>query len=251
MVLLRSEFVINISNSTNPRYELVRSPGFKEKQDEIWIPNELITRAAGEDTAIERIRQTDDVMTLRLLIDLYHQQNLVDDSGIARGCVHERYDRKRIAGSGKYTIWGFTRSDLQFYRDNEILSPHFLQDDSLFVERFETLLDLGLLVMIPYLCESDSPDSEIIHSLGEEFDCDSVSVAVEDAVIRMLPEQYVYETERHDFVVPVLRHIRNVSVVGIAKTRFRPKTSLTAAGKAHHINQITKYANAYKQMCAE
>ena len=46
--------------------------------DWIWLPNELVTGAAGETPPIELVRQVQDVMTLRLLVDFYHSQNLRD-----------------------------------------------------------------------------------------------------------------------------------------------------------------------------
>ncbi len=247
-VLVSSEYVNRLSGGNNPKYELPRSPRFQAKQDEIWLPNELVTGAAGEVTAIERIRQTADVMRLKLLIDLYRQQNLVDDCGIARACVYESFSRKKIAESGIYTVWGFSRGELCCYQHNEAVLPHQSGGEELFLDRFRTLLELGLVVITPYLCESDIPDAEIIHPLAEVFDCDNLSWVTEDAVYRLLPDQYQGEFMAHDFVVPVPRHVAKIAVVGIAQTRFRPKTSLTAAGKAHHIGRISEYRDAYEQM---
>jgi len=250
--LLKSGYVKVIKRGKHPKYELLRSSGFQAKRDEIWLPNELITSAAGEVTAIERVRQTADVMRLRLLIDLYHQQNLVDDCGIARACVFYSYDRKRIAKSGIFTIWGFSRSaTYHCYANNEAVSPHHFRDGALFFERFGTLCDLGLIVVTPYLCESDAPDAEIIHPLGSVFDCEDLSLVVGEAVMRMLPEQYEHETDFHEFVVPVPHHVGHVAVVGIAQTLFRPRTSLTAAGKAHHVDRISAYREAYENMALE
>lgn len=247
-ILLGSRYVAAIRSGKHPRYELPRSSAFIEKKDEIWLPNELVTGARCEAIAIERIRQTGDVMRLRLLVDLYYQQNLVDDCGIARGCVDEVYERKRIAESGIFTVWGFSRTAVQCLPCNEAVSPHCDGEDNLFFERFGTLCDLGLVVMTPYLCESDIPDAEIIHPLNSVFGCEDLSLIIEEAVLRMLPDQYEYETQCHDFVVPVPRHFCNVAVVGIAQTRYRPKTNLTAAGKAQHIDRISAYRDAYENM---
>jgi len=246
--LLGSQYVNVICSGKSPKYELPRSLGFQEKRDEIWLPNELITGAADEVTGIERVRQTGDVMRLRLLVDLYHQQNLVDDCGVARECVHESFERKRIAESGIYTIWGFSRDAMSCFPQNEVVSPHYVGDGDLFLERFNTLRDLGLVEVTPYLCETSKPDAEIIHPLGSVFGCEDLSLVMDDAVFNMLPDQYSGECCLYDFVVPVPRHISNAAVVGIAQTRYRAKTSLTAAAKAHHIEQISAYRDAYEQM---
>jgi len=246
--LLNSEYVNVLSRGKHPKYELPRSIGFQEKRDEIWLPNELITGAADEVTGIERVRQTGDVMRLRLLVDLYHQQNLVDDCGVARDCVHESFERKRIAESGIYTIWGFSRDAMSCFPQNEAVSPHHVGDSDFFLERFNTLRDLGLVEVTPYLCETSKPDAEIIHPLDSVFGCEDLSTVMDDAVFNMLPDQYSGECCLYDFVVPVPRHISNAAVVGIAQTRYRAKTSLTAAAKAHHIERISAYRDAYEQM---
>jgi hypothetical protein len=246
--LLTSDYVKVLRGGKYPKYELPRSPNFQEKQDEIWLPNELVTGADGEVTAIERVRQTGDVMRLRLLVDLYHRQNLVDDCGVARDCVYESYKRKRIAESGIYTIWGFKGHVMNCSPQNEAVAPHHVDDSEYFLERFNTLRDLGLVQVTPYLCESNRPDAEIIHPLVSVFDGDDLSCALNDVLFKLLPDQYHEELWNHGFVVPVPRHIGEVAVVGIAQTRFRPKTSLTAAGKAHHLDLTSKYVALYDEI---
>lgn len=46
------------------------------KPDFIWLPNEFVTGAENENPPLELLRQTQDVMALRLAIELYHAQNL-------------------------------------------------------------------------------------------------------------------------------------------------------------------------------
>src|SRR5215204_5721268 len=55
--------------------------------DLIWLPNELVTGAVGEESPVERVRQTQDPMSLRLLVDMYYAQNLCEDGGVSRHCM--------------------------------------------------------------------------------------------------------------------------------------------------------------------
>jgi hypothetical protein len=86
-------------NDGNRRYTVAPPP--KGEPDWIWLPNELVTGAAGETPPIELVRQVQDVMTLRLLIDLYHAQNLRDDGGIDRGIIWRRYERVKVGQQGQ------------------------------------------------------------------------------------------------------------------------------------------------------
>jgi hypothetical protein len=67
----------------------------------------LVTGAAGETPPVELVRQVQDVMTLRLLIDYYHAQNLCDDGGISRKFTYQRYKRSRFGEQAQYVVWGF------------------------------------------------------------------------------------------------------------------------------------------------
>jgi hypothetical protein len=83
------------------------APRLDTDPDWIWLPNTLVTGAAGETPPIELVRQCQDVMTLRLFIDLYHAQNLRDDGGISRKITWQRYERVKIGQQGPHVVWGF------------------------------------------------------------------------------------------------------------------------------------------------
>jgi|SRR5271163_2730353 len=88
------------------QYSIAPHPG--SAPDWIWPPNELVISAAGETPPIELIiiRQTQDVMRLRLFIDLYHAQNLRDDGGISRKITWEEYERMRSVSRGHTSSGG-------------------------------------------------------------------------------------------------------------------------------------------------
>lgn len=76
----------------------------------IWLPNALVDGVGDAVSPLGRIRQTHDVMTLRLLVELYAEQNLREDGGISRDVVYARYDRVRMSDRAQYVIWGFDRN---------------------------------------------------------------------------------------------------------------------------------------------
>jgi len=77
------------------------------KPDWIWLPNELVTGAGAETPPVERLRQNQDPMTLRLFIDFYHEQNLREDGGISRKFIYQEFDRVEVGQQAQFTIWGF------------------------------------------------------------------------------------------------------------------------------------------------
>jgi hypothetical protein len=77
----------------------------------IWIPNSLVMGTVqGEASPVKRLRSSGDLWALRLLIDLYHSQNLSADGGISRLVLRRDYVRKRYGQRGRHVIWGFMPS---------------------------------------------------------------------------------------------------------------------------------------------
>ncbi len=194
---------------------------------------------------MERVRQTGDVLCLRLLIDFYFINSPVDDGGIPRDCVFQAYERKDISETGNMIVYGFDRNELTCYLDHPVVKPHVLHRKSeqceAFFERLNTLIDLGLISFVPFLVESEDNDSEFIHPLIDPYtgDCELVERA-RDQAMEMLGDGYQYEAENFDYVVPVVLHRKNNTVAGIGFLKYRPKTSLTAAGYAN-IQELYKH----------
>jgi hypothetical protein len=97
----------------------------------------------------------------------------------------------------------------------------------------DQLTDLGLIEWVPHLFESDEHDAEIIHAIGISGSDgleDRLGMAAEDAGLAMLNDQQHQYVNSHNLqLVPVLRHLANVKMIGIARLRYRPHTKLTAA----------------------
>ena len=93
------------------------APPPKVEPDLIWLPNELVTGAAHETPPLELVRQMQDVMTLRLLIDMYHAHNLREDGGVSRHCMSYAYHRFKVNERAQFVIWGFRPLNEQVWID--------------------------------------------------------------------------------------------------------------------------------------
>jgi hypothetical protein len=196
-----------------------------------------VTSAAAETSPIELVRQGQDVMTLRLLVDLYHAQNLRDDGGISRKITCEEYERVKVGQQGPFDVWGFESISLYVnwvgpavcHRRAELTDAEEKAGENPavdFFRRMGQLVDLGLIEWIPHLFESDKPDGEIIHALGIAGSGsleDSIGPAAHEAGLAMLNDQQRQYVDSHGpQLVPVLRHFANVQMIGIARLRYRP-----------------------------
>jgi hypothetical protein len=214
--------------------------------DWIWLPNEFVTGAAGEIPPLELLRQSQDVMALRLAVDLYHAQNLREDGGVSRHITRYKYDRFEVGRHAQFTVWGFRR-DCECVFWNATTQPHrretLTKEEKKagenagvdFFARMQLLADTGLVEWVPHLVESDDAEAEIIHPLTVNKEDPArlenrLGNAAHQASRNLLTTgQRDWANSNELWLVPVLNHLTRVQVVGIARLRYRPQTRLTAA----------------------
>jgi hypothetical protein len=228
--------------------------------DLIWLPNTLITGTGrGEPSPVNLLRIVRNLPALRLLIDLYHEQNLVLDGGISRRVMHQNYKRQRRGAYGRFAVMGFnpvgctaseTTATETFWQQARLDGSH----TNRIWEAINCLTRMGLLGVFPQLVEHDGRDAEIIHSLateGEAFERD-VATAASDAAIRCLGKELALNViQEVDLLVPVDREYESVQAIGVYRLTYRPHTSRTAAWvkRAHAVSQ--EWINTYNAIAAE
>lgn len=253
--LIAEGIIIQIKGGTKPRYQVMNaSKGKLNPKEVIWLSNGIVQSVIGELPALERIRQTQDVMILRLFVDLYLEQNLVDDGGIARYVYRTKYGRTPLGEQGIYRIYGF-KSESCWMTWGEITKPHYNHDDEekraeLFFQRIKILLELGLVNEIPYLCDSDTGEGEPLYPLDG-----GVGQIARDAACAMLS---VYKSESeaeqvYDFqqVIPVPKHMTNAAVMGIYQLRHKPHTKLTGRWFVESSKQREEAFTLYRKLYAD
>lgn len=226
----------------------VRKVTLPENGELIWLPNELVVGAGKEVPPVARLRQTDELDLLRLLIELYGEQELAGDGGLPRKMLRGEFEKERICGWGQFEVYGFkfkvstafSKGPFARYWDKGV-------SKNLAWERLGALQKMGLLEAVYYLAESDDVESELIHALGgDEYGGDAAIAAAELA--SNLPGGFKYEAERFDYVLPVLNHMTKAAVVGVYRLRYRPKTSRTAAWFARHVADCKKFSELYRNL---
>ncbi len=227
----------------------------------VWLPNSLVTGAVGEIPPLERVRQASDVMTLRLLVDLYHSQNLREDGGISRSIIHQKWERFEVAEYGEFVVWGFTVECIAAPSRCEIVKVHLdcsahTQSEGYapFWKRLDCLEDCGLIQWVPCLFESSNEDAEIIHPLSIDSSCGPESrlgrAAYEAGMAMLTNVQSLRAVNERgaEWIIPVKRHINHVELIGVARLRYRPHTSLTSAWWAETNNVCEEHIAEYERL---
>ena len=237
---------------TRPSYKL------KKEGAMIWLPRTLVEGAANEVAPVAKMRQTQDPMALRLLVELYTAQNLREDGGISTGVYCVEYERRRVGEHGACVVWDFTEKT-PWMTWGEVTMPHrdvLTREEEAakknasgnFFRRFGTLVSLGLVEIVPYLY--DGPKGEPMHALkwnGLEAEKELYEAATE-AAARMLGESWAQSIE--GIAVPVQKHIAEATMIGVARLRYRPHTALTSAWWAEHHSACSDFVEHYNGLAA-
>lgn len=254
--LLKAGLIEQVKGGKRPQYKIQATKDTTKLDSDAvaWLPNKITESIEGEAPPLERVRQTQDAKILELYIDLYRTQNLLEDGGIPKRVIYKEYDRTLLTECGIYNLWGFSSGKfMNTDPTDELVSAHAEKDSDgrlVFWDRIDRLSTLGLIYWVPMLFESDSPEAEVIHPLGDIDSHDAeLTEYARDAALKLLPEEYHHRAENeHDFVVPVLKHLGNVQVTAIMRLRHRPHTKLTAAWWAEAGKRNQEYLEIYHQI---
>lgn len=250
--LVSEGLVVKGGKPARPSYKL------QKKGDLIWLPRTLVEGAASEAPPVAKMRQTQDAMALRLLVELYLSQNLREDGGISIKTVFCSYDRRHVRECGSYAVWDFTEG-LPSVAWGGAAKPHWrgvLTEEEKqagknagvdFFKRFGTLVSIGLVEWVPYLY--DGPKGEPMHPMAfTGLDTEVLLwAAATDAAARMLGDSS-WAKSIQGTAVPVQKHIGEVAMIGVARLRYRPHTTLTAAWWAEHQNVCQGFTEQYNAL---
>lgn len=244
-MLCEEKLVTRIAR-TPPRYKLAKP---KDTDDLIWLPNEIVTGAGNEIPPITRLRQTQEVEVLQLFVELYGEHELLGDGGLPRTLLYQHFEREKIMDWGPYSVYGFDRPQSRFCKSTGPLARFRNRKDGegSAWDRLGTLEQLGLIEWVDYLAESTDPDAELIHALSGDMHAEEVADTV-SCLADELPGGYKYEAPNYEYVIPVIRHLEKAAVVGVARLRYRPKTSRTAAWWGQHIEVCRRFVDLYSRL---
>lgn len=245
------------------RYSLAYDHAAACQPDWIWLPNTIVTGAAGEVPPVELVRQIQDAMALRLFVDFYHAQNLREDGGINRRLTRQQYERYEVGRQGPFTVWGFRHKvglvawdgPTACHRREKLTAEEVEAGKNSgvdFFRRQDQLTGLGLIEWVPHLVESERTEAEIIHPVGsggtDELQDVLGSLAHQAASCMLTHAQRTWAAEIGLRLVPVPHHVANIQIAGIAQLRYRPRTRLTATWWAELHAQGERHAQRYRSL---
>lgn len=238
-----------VRGGTRPQYQLAKAG------EAIILPNTLVEGAGNEAPPLRRARETQDVLVLRLLVDLYRASNLPEFGGVDPGVLWHQFETKRIGERGSFTAWRFT-SKYDSVTWNAITSPHRLAESeippdgnagSAFFPRLELLKRDGLLDLIPTVYEG--PTGEPLFPL-----CGMSEIEIEGDLAHsaacaghvVAPEWE--QDEEDDVIVPLPSRFMQPIMRGHYRLRYRPQTAGTTRWFREHMQTCRIYKRDFDRI---
>ena len=253
--LIENNVIQRLKGGTKPRYRIIDARGAKklEPKETYWLPNGVVMGVADELPPLARIRQSQDPMLLTLFVDLYSEQNLLEDGGVSQTVWRRLYSKEKINERAQYDVFGFTAKSSYVTWQSESTKKHFRKEEDLteeevengcnsgidFFTRMEALSGLGLLELTTHLFDNED-EGEIIHEMNDELDA-----AARSAAEALLSEQH--ETD-YEFLIPLARHLKEATVVSTYRTIYKPRTNLTAGWHQESLKRNALYLDRYSEI---
>jgi hypothetical protein len=230
------------------------------QSDSIWLPNAFVDGITGETPPLRRLRETGDAMALRLGVDLYSVHDLPNKGGVDPRCLHTVMELVHEAEVGAFGLWRFQETTPSIYPDHPIISPHIepnAENDTASVfRRLDLMEKIGIIERyIPHVYDADG---QLLFPLGSadegevglEAEIGTAAHFAADRLLRSLPHYDAWRMRTWQYF-PLLAHMKGLEVVGIARLRYRPQTSMTAAWYAQLQERGRKYVEIFERIGRE
>lgn len=236
-------FVTQTRGGKHPIHEIER-----DKDDEcVWLPKSFVMGVANEVSPLERIRQTDDKLALRLCVNLYWRCDIANDGGIDQSEACVIYEKALLTTHNQFNVFGFKKGGRQC-RPNILHTPHADESQANeyqpFWDRLQLLEDIGLIYECPTLFDSDG--GEPICPLINPF-TESPITEITDLASQVKPDWFEQYECDYDFTPLVPKHYRSVVLRGVYILRYRQQTAKTASGYAATTERIADYLKCLYQ----
>lgn len=223
------------SKPSKPVYTLDQSAGPGDV--ELWLPNTLVTGPKGSEAPYppSLLREGGDPLRLRLLLDMYAGQSLLDHGGVDPALIRAQVEGEVIGQKNGANAWLFGSGS--YKPSSALVAPHVKgkegkQPPPDFWERFNALRSLGFIEEVFVL--SDGPDGEPFFAHGG-----SGEELRHYLLLKRHAEKLSGRTPEKGCFYPVPQHIKQPRLEVILRMKHRPQTKVTAAwwGQLQEMNK--------------
>ena len=253
------------SSRLSPQYEL---PIVPTEAEPIFLPVQLITGLSGETPILRRIRETGDMLLLRMLIDLYGLIEVDATYGVPIANIREDTDKgtpsaRKVAEIGAHTVWALKLGNMQWVA-GDWTDPHQVKGASGTAkwselwERFGLLKKIGAVWFEPWVFDGEALDAEPLfpvdpavlyrHNSGDD-EAKLTALAFETCR-ELIGDERSYLLDKHelDILAPLTGHHRTPALRGVLRMRVEPDTPGHRLAYRSRKMTVEQYTRAFAQV---
>lgn len=246
--LVSANLVSVIKAGKKPRYKLSKP---SDMDSFIWLPREIIEGAGNETPPVRRLRERGNALLLQKFIELYAVHDLTADGGLPRTLVRINYERATLGPCGVFVMYGFKSKDTTATSVGPLKSLAGIEDDDRNKGAWVVLTPLyqmGLVETATYMAESHDYESELLYQVNSETN---------EAMIQLScfldlggGQGFSRSLDAHlPLAGLAVRDLKDATMVGVYRLRYRPKTAKTTVWYATEQAQTERFVAGVKKLC--
>lgn len=246
--LVNANLVSVIKTGKKPRYKLNKPT---DMDSFIWLPREIIEGAGNETPPVRRLRERGNALLLQKFIELYAVHDLTADGGLPRTLVRIDYERTVLGPCGVFVMYGFKHKATAANSVGPLKSLTGVEDDDKNKGAWIVLSPLhqmGLLEITTYMAESSDYESELLYQVN-----DKTNEAMTQLSCHLDLGGGQGFSRSLDAYLPLaglaVRDLKDATMVGVYRLRYRPKTAKTTVWYATEQAQTERFVAGVNKLC--
>lgn len=233
------------STPKRPKYRILDNSTTME--DRIWLPKTLVEGVKKvAPYPLQPLRESDDPLLIRLLMDLYANHDLIGAGGIDPAKLCGKYEAEVIGERGANKAWGFTYKTDQVWPALSLIhkGPKHTKEHP-FWGRLRALQALGFVKASQVLMNKEGGDPLLC--IGDTNEEQAAKVLLEFLAHELCTDRAVVKSN-HSVVLPIPAHIKEPVLLGVFRLTFRPQTKATTVWWGQAMTTNRAYLSRYGQL---
>lgn len=235
----------------------------------VWLPKSLVEGVPGDVAApLELVRRMQDPLALRLLVSLYHHQNLAEDGALHWRVIRREHKMQAVCSGEGFAAHAITTLETRCWPHQDALRGQYVGDakggedkngdeawissGKAFWNRWSAFVRAGLVEEVPYLVEADTDDALALWACselaGEPIEREIAAAGQAAAIAMLKPDLLTIYRDAGTRFVLVPNECNNAKVFGLYRLRYRPRTATTAAWWARLQEEGRATADRFRAM---
>ena len=236
--------------------------------DEIFLPVPIVTGLADEPSILRRVKETNNILVLKLLLAVYRDVALDRTYGLPLPTLSAKqtddYSSAKVIQTGIFNLWHLPKPHTQHVDRSWVssifgvgeASPTMFND---FWEAFNILRNAGALTVEDWVFDSDNPDAEPLFPIDLEgiYENDLndparlTNILLSTAFNFVGDKEYILDQFDGGLLLPIPSHCSPPAIRGVVKVRIEPDSPGRRMSYAKRMKALEHFTTTFQRASEE